>query len=169
MDYDFEGRIDRFGVGRERKVWYTVLFLPDGLATALPFGRFPRLRVEGEIADVPVAGAWMPTGDGRRYFIVSPRVLKDAGVGLGDLVEMRFGIADQDAVDVPAALADALVRDEGARAAWDALTPGRRRGLAHRVHGARTPETRARRVAEVIAELNGRRASVRRSLSRART
>jgi hypothetical protein len=26
--HSFEGPIDRFGVGKSRKVWYTVLFLP---------------------------------------------------------------------------------------------------------------------------------------------
>lgn len=152
--HDFEGLLDRFGVGRDRKVWYTVLFLPESIAAELPFATFPRLRVEGEIADVPVEGAWMPTGDRRRYFIVAPRVLKaggDGGVGVGDLVRMRFRIADQNAVDVPPELAAALACIADARTAWDALTPGKQRGLTHRVHGAKSAETRARRVAEVIS------------------
>lgn len=149
----FEAPLDRFGVGRERKVWYTVVFLPAALEAELPFAAHSRLRVEGEIAEVPVEGAWMPAGDGRRYFIVAPRVLKDAGVAVGDLVEMRFRIADQDAVDVPPELAAELTADPDARAAWDALTPGKRRGLTYRVHGAKARATRMRRVAEVMAML----------------
>lgn len=151
----FEGEITRFGVGRARVIWYSVLFLPQDVAPGLPFDLHPRLRVEGEIADVPVAGAWMPTGDGRRYFIVSPKVLKGAGVAVGDVVEMRFRVDDQDRVDVPDALARALARDPAAREAWDRLTPGRRRGLAHLVHGARTEATALRRVEEVLAEILG--------------
>lgn len=151
----FEGALQRHGVGRDRKVWYTVLFLPHELAAELPFDRFPRLRVEGEIADQPVSGAWMPVGDGRRYFIVSPAVRKSAGAGLGALLEMRFRVADQEAVEVPEALARALAANVRAAAAWDALTPGRRRGFCHRVNGAKTDPTRARRVAEVLAELSG--------------
>jgi len=151
----FEADLDRFGVGRTRKVWYTVLFLPADLAATLPFADHPRLRIEGEIADVPVEGAWIPTGDGRRYVIVAPRVLKDAGVGIGDRVEMRFRIADQAAVDVPPELAAAIARDAAAQQAWAALTPGKRRGHAHRVRDAKGEATRARRVAEVITLLVG--------------
>ncbi|HEX8555924.1 MAG TPA: DUF1905 domain-containing protein, partial [Sphingomonas sp.] len=106
--HTFEGPLDGFGVGRERKVWYNVLFLPDELAATLPFDRHPRLRVEGELAELPIAGAWMPTGDARRYIIVPARIMKEAEIGIGDMVEMRFAIADQDAVDVPPELTHAL-------------------------------------------------------------
>lgn len=149
----FESSLERHGVGKSRVIWYTVLFLPPELRSELPFARFPRLRVEGEIADLSVSGAWIPAGDGRNYFIVSPAVRKEAGLGLGDTVEMRFRVADQDAIDMPDALARALRADKRALAAWNQLTPGRKRGLTHRVHGAKTDATRARRVAEVIAEL----------------
>lgn len=154
-DHGFEAPIERFGVGKVRKLWYNVLFMPLDLAATLPFARHPRLRVEGEIADVPVAGAWMPSGDGRRYFIVAPRVLKDAGVDVGDRVEMRFAIADQDAVEMPDELGRALSADRAAGAAWEALTAGKQRGMTHRIHGAKGAATRARRVAEVISELTG--------------
>lgn len=143
----------RHGVGRSKVIWYTVLFLPPDLEKNLPFDRHPRLRVEGEIGEMPVAGAWMPAGDGRRYFIVSPTVRKATGARLGTTLEMRFRIADQDAVEVPEALARALAAHPLARAVWDSLTPGRRRGLAHRVSAARTDPTQARRAAEVIESL----------------
>lgn len=149
----FEAPLRRHGVGRERVIWYVVLFLPPHLEGDLPFARYPRLRVEGEIGDVPVAGAWMPTGDGHRYFIVSPTVRKATGARLGTMLEMRFRIADQDAVEILDVLARALAAEPRARLAWDALTPGYQRGLAHRVNAAKTDPTRDRRVAEVIAEL----------------
>jgi hypothetical protein len=154
-NHSFEGLIDRFAVGKIRKLWYTVLFLPSVFENVLPFARYPRLRVNGEIADVPVNGAWMPTGDGRRYFIVSSKVMKGAEVGVGCEVEMRFEIADQNAVDVPDELGIALATNSAANAAWRSLTPGKQRGMTHRIHGAKTASTRARRVAEVIAELIG--------------
>ena len=152
-NHSFEGPIDRFGVGKTRKVWYTVLFMPAELEAELPFDRCPRMRVDGEIADVPVTGAWMPTGDGRRYFIVAPRVMKDGAVTVGSMVEMRFAIADQNAVDVPPELAKALLGNPDASEAWDALTPGKQRGMTHQIHGAKTAHTRARRVAEAIKAL----------------
>lgn len=37
FDHSFKDVIDRFGVGRTRKVWFSVLFLPAGMENALPF------------------------------------------------------------------------------------------------------------------------------------
>ena len=155
--FAFDGEMERHGVGKSRVIWYPVLFLPPRLRVELPFDRFPRLRVEGEMADLPVSGAWIPAGDGRNYFIVPPGVRKEAELKLGDPVEMRFRIADQDAVDMPVELDRALLVDEKARFAWEALTPGKKRGFTHRVHGAKSDAARARRVAEVIAELAAQR------------
>lgn len=149
----FEASLERFGVGKLRVIWYNVLFLPEDFASATPFVERQTVRVEGEIAEVPVAGAWMPTGDGRRWFIVAPHVFKTADVRLGDAVEMRFRIDDQNRVDVPDALTHALHLDQDAGAAWEALTPGKRRAHAHRVASAKTGATIERRVREIVAAL----------------
>lgn len=165
--YIFDAEIKKFGVGKARKVWYNVLFLPPDLRSDLPFDTYPQLRLEGEIADVPVANAFIPAGDGRNYVIVSPRVLKEAGVRLGDLVEMRFRVADQDHVDVPDTLQAALEGDANAMAAWSSMTPGRKRMAAQHVLSAKSEPTRQRRVAEAMdavirfnGDLNARRRSV---------
>lgn len=151
--HEFDAPIEEFGVGRTKKVWYRVVFMPAALESQLPFDRYPRLRIDGEISDVPISNAFIPTGDGRRYLIVSPKVLRDAGVTLGDEVSVRFRVADQDHVDVPDALVRALSNDRSASAAWDALTPGKRRAMAHRVAGAKTQPTIKRRVVEVLESL----------------
>lgn len=152
--FEFEGSIDRFGVGKARKIWYNVLFLPERFDGEPPFDQLQTVRIDGEIAEVPVGGAWMPTGDGRRWFIVAPHVLKTAGVGLGDRVDMRFRIDDQNRVDVPIELERALSSDLAAREAWEALTPGKRRAHAHGVASAKLPATISKRVAAVLAALN---------------
>lgn len=152
----FEAPLSRHGVGRTRKIWYNVLFLPADIAEQLPLRAHPQLRVEGEIAEVPMAGAFIPAGDGRHYVIVGPTVMRDAGLAIDQLVEMRFRVADQDAVDVPDALAAALRRDGEAADAWEALTTGRRRALAHLVATARTEATRTKRVDSVLLAITGR-------------
>jgi hypothetical protein len=146
--YQFEAEIERFGVGKDRKIWYNVLFMPAELRRRLPFDLYPKLRVEGEIADVPIANAFIPAGDGRNYVIVAPKVMEDAVVALGDVVEMRFRIADQDHVDVPALLLSALERDSAVMQAWRALTPGKQRMAAQHVLSAKTEPTARKRVAE---------------------
>lgn len=148
--YSFVAEIEKFGVGKTRKIWYNVLFLPGELRAELPFAKYPRLRVEGEIADMPVANAFIPAGDGRNYVIIAPSVLEDGGVTLGDLVEMRFRIADQNHVDVPSELLTALETDQKAESEWDALTPGKRRMVAQHVFSAKTEKTRSRRVYEAL-------------------
>ncbi|MEM8981122.1 MAG: YdeI/OmpD-associated family protein [Pseudomonadota bacterium] len=75
------------------------------------------------------------------------------GVALGDEVEVRFAVADQDAVNVPNALAEALETHGDLAEVWDSWTPGKRRGWAHRVASAKTAPTIAKRVDEVLTVL----------------
>jgi len=154
--HDFSAKISLHGVGKTRVITYKVLFMPLRFETVLPFMAFPRLRVEGEIADVPVRGAWMPVGDGRRYFIVSPTIKANTGLDVGDEVEMRFRIDDQDHVDVPPALEAALGAEPAARHQWDKLTAGKKRMFTNHVASARSPATEQRRVHEaMLAILDG--------------
>ncbi|MEO1047536.1 MAG: YdeI/OmpD-associated family protein [Pseudomonadota bacterium] len=153
--YSFEGPIERFGVGKTRKVWYNVMFLPDSLRKDLPFETYPRLRVEGEIADCPIQNAFIPAGGGRNYVIVSPEIMKAADLTIGDWVEMRFAIADQDYVEVPDALELAIRVDKDREKLWGNLTPGKKRMLAQHVRSAKTDQTRRKRVDEAVAALMG--------------
>lgn len=146
FDHSFEGRIEWLPFDRYA---YIVIYLPPSVARRLAFDEHPRLRIVGEVADVPVEGAWQPAGDGRRYLLLSKRFLREAGVKVGDLVEVRFSVTDQGRVDVPDALADAISRNRALRLAWEKLTPGARRAFAHMVASAKREETVARRVVEV--------------------
>ncbi len=154
--HDFVAEIALHGIGKSRVITYKVLFMPPRFETELPFKTYPRLRVEGEIADVPVRGAWMPVGDGRRYFIVSPDIKAATGMDVGDEVEMRFRVDDQNHVDVPNALQAALNSDHAASAQWDKLTAGKKRMFTNHVFSAKTAPTEQRRVDEaMVAIKNG--------------
>jgi len=59
---------------------------------------------------------------------------------------------------VPADLAEALDGEPDARRFFDVLSYSNRRRLVLSVDGAKTPETRARRIAKVVAELGEGRA-----------
>ncbi|MEL6735586.1 MAG: YdeI/OmpD-associated family protein [Pseudomonadota bacterium] len=148
--HEFEDVISLHGVGKSRVITYKVLLMPPHFEAELPFNEFPRLRVEGEISDVPVRGAWMPVGDGRRYFIVSPEIKKNTGLDVGDLVEMRFRIDDQDFVEVPPALQSAIDRNKATTREWEALTPGKKRMFAFHVASAKSTPTKQKRINEAI-------------------
>jgi uncharacterized protein YdeI (YjbR/CyaY-like superfamily) len=92
----------------------------------------------------------MPVGDGRRYFIVSPAIKASTGFDVGDEVEMRFRIDDQDHVDMPDALQRALDRSPDALARWVEMTAGRRRMFTNHVASAKSPPTEQKRIAEAL-------------------
>jgi hypothetical protein len=147
---------------------YLAVFLPPALEPALGLRghtaaagrRHARVRMVGEIADMPIEAAWQSAGEGAAggyYVMVSQAFCRAAGLAIGDLVDVRFNIADPAAVTVPEELDAALqartreARD--ARRTWKLLTPGRQRALAAHVAGARQVTTRTSRAAKIVAAL----------------
>ncbi|THV27147.1 DUF1905 domain-containing protein [Glycomyces paridis] len=77
-----------------------------------------------------------------------------AGVAVGEEVEVELVLDTEPRVAVvPADLAAALDADPAARAAFDALTESRKRERVRPVEAAKRPETRARRIADLVAAL----------------
>jgi uncharacterized protein YdeI (YjbR/CyaY-like superfamily) len=75
------------------------------------------------------------------------------GVEEGDTVDLEIALdRSERAVELPSDLAEALAA-AGGRASFDALAPSRRKDHARRVTEAKRPETRARRVADIVAEV----------------
>ncbi|MEM7694941.1 MAG: YdeI/OmpD-associated family protein [Pseudomonadota bacterium] len=132
------------------KYRYLVVRVP---AASLPADAPAKVRISGELNDHPVDGALVSDGEGGRYLHVANRLAKTIGVGLGDPVALRFNIVADDVVVLPDALEAALWAHDGAREKFDALTPGKRRGLAHRVASAKQAATQARRAEAIVAEL----------------
>ncbi len=147
---EFEGRITPLEWGRAT---YTILRLPSDVAETLA-ARKAR-RVEGEINDQPVnlALSRAPVVDG--VFLWAGQTLLDRlSAEPGEPLEVRLRPTSADIVDTPDDLAAAL-RTAGASAAWEALTPGKRRGLLYKVETAKTAPTRAKRIAALVAEVSG--------------
>lgn len=146
----FDGRIEILAWGRAT---YTILPLPGAVVAAL--GAAGARRVEGEIAEHPVNLALTRAPVVEGVFLWTGRSLLDRiGVAPGAEVEVRLRPADSDAVEMPEDLAAAL-RAAGATAAWEALSPGKRRGHLYGIDSARTPATRARRAAALATTLAG--------------
>ncbi|MEO6060951.1 MAG: YdeI/OmpD-associated family protein [Thermoflexales bacterium] len=57
------------------------------------------------------------------------------------------------AVELPEDLAAALAKKKGARAAFDASAPSKRKEFVRQVVEAKAADTRARRIAKIVAEL----------------
>ena len=95
------------------------------------------------------------TVDGRPMVGVSAEVRAGAGVAAGDQVEvdLELDTAPRE-VDVPRDLAAALAADPAAARRFDTLSYSNKRRHTLSVEGAKTPETRARRVAKAVATLH---------------
>lgn len=78
-----------------------------------------------------------------------------AGVKAGDKVEVTLELDTAPrTVEVPADLAEALARQPGAREAFDAAAPSKRKEFVRQVEDAKTQETRERRIAKIVAQLS---------------
>jgi hypothetical protein len=140
----FEGRVIPLTWGRST---YTVLPLPDEVVAALGNCR----RVEGEIAEHPVnlAPSRAPVIDG--VFLWAGQSLLDRiGIAPGEPVEVRLRPAPDDRVDLDPDI-EAALRQGGVLAEWEALTPGKRRGLLYQIATAKTERTRSARIVKLVA------------------
>ncbi len=143
----FEGRIEPLVWGRAT---YTILRLPEEVVSALGACR----RVEGEIADHPVNLALVraPVVDGV-FLWAGASLLDRIGIEPNEQVDIRLRPAPDDRVDLDPDIAAAL-RAEDRLSDWEALSPGKRRGLLYPVATARTAVTRAKRIARLVNDLS---------------
>lgn len=85
---------------------------------------------------------------------VPPVFREGAGIGPGDEVQVEIELdTEPRVVSVPPDLAAALKRDSAAQRAFEALSYSNQRRLAEPIADAKSDETRERRVAKVMAEL----------------
>jgi hypothetical protein len=137
----FEGRIEPMLWGTKT---YTVLRLPPDVVSALGATR----RVEGEINDHPVNLALTRAPVIDDVFLWAGQSLLDrVGIAPGEGVEVRLRPAPDDRVDVADDIMQAL---SGVMAAWVAL---KQRGLLYLIDTAKTPATRAKRIAKLVETL----------------
>ncbi len=91
----------------------------------------------------------------RRVMLTSPQEVTQRAPALGRAIDAaiqlkregrKIDFAAAPPPEMPDALAQRLAEDPALKAAFEALTPGRRRGYALHIGGAKKPETRATRM-----------------------
>jgi len=127
--------------------------VPERIVTALGAGKRPRVRVT--IGDHMYRSSVAVMG-GRFMLGVSAENRQAAGVAAGDVVDidLELDTAPRE-VATPAELAAALAGDPAARAAYEALSYSAKQRLVLPIEGAKTDETRRRRVARALESLGG--------------
>ena len=86
---------------------------------------------------------------------VSAEVRARAGVAAGDEVDVGIALdTEPRAVVMPPDFADALDREADARRSFDGLSYSNQRQFVLSIEGARTAETRQRRIAKAVSDLH---------------
>ena len=131
----------------------TGIEVPDDVVAALDAGKRPAVRVtvNGHTwrSTVAVMG-------GRNLVGVSAENRAAAGVSAGDVLDVELVVdTEKREVEVPADLAAALAAAPDAAAAFAALSYSNKSRHVLSVEGAKTEETRARRIAKAVSDLGG--------------
>jgi hypothetical protein len=129
----------------------TGIVVPDDIVERLGAGKRPPVRVtiNGHTYRSTVAVM------GGRFMVgVSAENRDKAGVAGGEEIEVDLELdADVRDVAVPPDLAEALGRNAAARQRFEALSYSRRKALVTGIEGAKTEETRQRRLHKAIDDL----------------
>lgn len=126
--------------------------VPDDVVAA--FGRGKRVPVVVTVDGGYTYRTTVASMGGRFLVSFNAETRAATGRAAGDDVEVRLEVDDAPrTVEVPAALASALAADPAAAEAWEKLSPSRKKAHAVSVDGAKTAETRDRRVAKVLDSL----------------
>jgi hypothetical protein len=93
---------------------------------------------------------------GRSMLPFSAQHREASGIGGGEPIAVELRLDTQPrTTEVPDDLAQALAIDPALDAAFQKLAPSRRKADVENMIGAKTPETRARRIATIISRLRG--------------
>ena len=131
----------------------TGIVVPPEVVEGLGAGKKPAVTVTINGFSYPSTIASM---GGRFLLPVSAEIRAGAKVAAGDVVDVEVVLdtAPRE-VAVPDDLAAALAKAPAAKKAFEALSNSNKKRHVLSVEGAKTAETRERRVAKVLAELGG--------------
>ena len=129
-----------------------VILIAPEVATAL--GGLKQMRVVGSVNGVAFKSSTYPWKGTGLYLGLHKATRQQAGVSVGDEVEIEVARDDRPRVlELAPELEQALEAQPGLRARFDALSFSRRRELADPVSDAVRPETRSARVEKAVARL----------------
>ena len=93
---------------------------------------------------------------GGKFMIPFSAAHRDAtGIKAGDKIDVILELdTEPRTVELPEDLAAALAKVKGARAAFDASAPSKRKEFVRQIVEAKTQETHERRIAKIVADLS---------------
>jgi uncharacterized protein DUF1905/bacteriocin resistance YdeI/OmpD-like protein len=121
------------------------------------FGRKGRVPVKGTINGFPFRSSLMNMGEGH-MMAVNAEMRAGAKCKAGDMVSVVMELDEEKrTVEVPAYLEKIINSDSGAREFWDTLSFTHQKEYVREIEGAKRPETRERRITEMMDALRTKR------------
>jgi hypothetical protein len=132
----------------------TGAFITAPFAVAEVYGVRGQVKIRGTINGFAFRSLLMPMGDGKRCMCVN-RAIRDAiGVGVGDSVQVCMERdTEERTVAVPEDFQAELDRCATVKARFERLAYTHRKEFVQAICAAKRPDTRARRIANIIAQL----------------
>ena len=122
--------------------------VPERVSDA--FGLRGHVPVVGTADGADLVATLVPVGDGRHRLFLHGAVRDAIGKGVGDVVEIRIRLDRSDRTpETPADMQKALA-EGGAAAAWEALTPSRRKECLVWLADAKRRDTRLNRIGRIV-------------------
>jgi len=147
----FTTKLENIAVGMQYYAVSVPLKITQALKTktAVPVSA----RINGS---EPFLASLYPVGQGRHYLRVRNQICKSVGIHTGDRVKVEITVRDRTKeISVPADLAKAL-RAKGLTANFKALPIGKKSYLLRLIREAVKPETRQKRIQDVLEEARRR-------------
>lgn len=130
----------------------TGIVVPEEVVASLGSGKVPAVKVTigGHSYRTTLA-----VRDGKFMLPISAENRASAGVKAGDVVEVELQLdTEPRELSIPADFREALERDAPARKTFESLSRSAKRWHVLSIEGARTDETRRRRIAKSISTLH---------------
>lgn len=136
---------------------FSAILAKDGTKVVLPlpfdpgavWGAKERHHLSGSINGIPYRGE-SESADGRSFLTLGAAWRRDCGLGAGDTVAVVLRPEPPQLNDLSADVAAALVADPAARGFFESLPSFYRKNWVRWIEGAKKPETRAARIAEMV-------------------
>jgi len=104
----------------------------------------------------PFQVSLFPVGGGQHYIRIKAKVRQETNTKTGDLVRVRMTVLDRASVTIPEDLLRAL-QAEAVVEAFKSLPPGKQNFMIRRIDEAAKPQTREKRIRDVVMAAHQRR------------
>lgn len=118
------------------------------------FGTNGSIRMLGKINGTDIDRALIPRGDGTHYIIINNEMRRRIGIRKGDMCAVELWVNEEpDKLTIPEELLECFEMEPDAKTTYDRQTVAMQRNICYYIDGAKRPETRAKRAADMLTRL----------------